>query len=562
MMSHKTFKNMSKWVDRFLILLLIPTLTWADQKKNSSPQSRPRPAVRAAQPARRQQNVRRGPQQVRRAPQPRRQPYSSTHQLGNPMHGGRPTNVMHGTRGRLTSTGTRGKVTRMNPGPLRRGNGNKPVVRSRRGATQAVRLRGGKVATVRFRRNGRVATIRANGMTIKQPLRGPRTVIGKRNGRTLVSTGRNRGYVQRPYLVRNGVRYYQRTYVVNRVTYTRVYRGVYYRGHTYYDYVPARYYSSVYYGWAYNPWPAPVYWGPAAWGWVGSPWWAYYQPYWTPYPVYARASLWLTDYLIATNLQAAYQAQADANAAAPQAQANANTGSDQEQSGGNGPAGPAQSDSNAPGSPEPGSENGETAAPPPQPGTQQPAAQTQLSPEVKQAIATEVSAQLAAERAAAADPQQAQTSADKVPDALNPAKRIFVVSSSLDVVGADRGQQCSLTPGDVVMRLTDEPDSNQDVSASVSSSKGSDCPVGANVAIGVQDLQEMYNSFSQQVDSGLKALASNSGTKGLPPPPDKTTTSAVVPPPAPDADAAKELQFQELQANQTEAEVQQASGQG
>jgi hypothetical protein len=558
MMSHKTFKNMSKWVDRFLILLLIPTLTWADQKKNSSPQSRPRPAVRAAQPARRprtsqprqQQNVRRGPQQVRRTTQRSfRQPYTNRPGITKSLPGGRATNRMHVTRGPYTSTGSRG-------------NGNRPVVRSGRSATQAVRLRGGKVATVRFRRNGRVATIRANGMTIKQPLRGPRTVIGKRNGRTLVSTGRNRGYVQRPYLVRNGLRYYQRTYVVNNVTYARVYRGVYYRGHTYYHYVPARYYSSVYYGWAYNPWPAPVYWGPAAWGWVGSPWWGYYGPYWRPYPVYATASLWLTDYLISANLQAAYQAQADANAAADQAQASANSGPDQEPSDGNSPAGPARSGSNAPGSPEPSDTNGETAAPPPPSGTQQPAAQTQLTPEVKQAIATEVSAQLAAERAAAADPQQAQTSADKVPDALNPAKRIFVVSSSLDVVGADSGQQCSLTPGDVVTRLTDEPDSNQDVTASVSSSKGNDCPGGANVAIGVQDLQEMYNSFSQQVDSGLKALASNSGTKGLPPPPDKSTTSAVVPPPAPDADAAKELQGQELQANQTEAEVQQASGQG
>ena len=34
------------------------------------------------------------------------------------------------------------------------------------------------------------------------------------------------------------------------------------------------------------------------WGWVGSPWYGYYGSYFTPYPMYATPSLWLTDYMI------------------------------------------------------------------------------------------------------------------------------------------------------------------------------------------------------------------------------------------------------------------------
>ena len=57
--------------------------------------------------------------------------------------------------------------------------------------------------------------------------------------------------------------------------------------------------------WAYNPWASPVAYG---WGWGGSPWYGYYGAYFQPYPYYAAPSLWLTDYLIAANLQAAYEA--------------------------------------------------------------------------------------------------------------------------------------------------------------------------------------------------------------------------------------------------------------
>lgn len=328
------------------------------------------------------------------------------------------------------------------------------------------------------------------------------------------------GYVQRAYLTRNGRTYYQRTYVMGGRSYARVYRGYDYRGVRYYGYVSAYHYHPGYYGWAYNPWAAPVYYSPTAWGWAGSPWWGFYGGFFIPYPVYSTASLWLTDYLIAANLQAGYQAVAEANAAAAN-------------------------------------------APPPDQGAAEASAQTPLTPEVKQAIADEVQRYLAAERAAAVAPQQAAAAptGDQVPDALNPAERVFVVASGLDVTVPATGRECTLTAGDVVMRLSDTPDANQNLTANIQSTKKADCPTGQTVAIGVQDLQEMHNQFLEHLDDGLKMLADKGGTGGLPKPPDTGTSAGEVPSPAPDAGAATQLAAQQQQAEQTQSQVQQATRQ-
>src|SRR6202012_4508386 len=121
--------------------------------------------------------------------------------------------------------------------------------------------------------------------------------------------------------------------------------------------------------WAYNPWAAPV---AYSWGWGGAPWYGAYGYYFNPYPVYASAALWMTDYVISQNLQAAYAAQAQANANAAAA-ANAQAMGDY--------AGGGQQAENAGG--------GDSGGP-------------ALTPAVKQAIADEVRAQLEAEKAAAA----------------------------------------------------------------------------------------------------------------------------------------------------------------
>ena len=182
--------------------------------------------------------------------------------------------------------------------------------------------------------------------------------------------------------------------------------------------MPAYYYGPAFYGWAYNPWAAPVVY---SWGWGGAPWFGYYGYYFNPYPAYATAALWMTDYVISQNLQAGYEAQAAANANAAAAQGDAGA---QQDAGGGGGSGVA------------------------------------LTPEVKQAIADEVKAQLAAEQAAAQAPQPAaaaaapapaaaaDTSADanqpeEVPAALDPNHRTFIVSDVLNETGPD-GQDLSL----------------------------------------------------------------------------------------------------------------------
>lgn len=371
---------------------------------------------------------------------------------------------------------------------------------------------------------GNVRTIHANGLTISHPVHGPRTVMVEHNGRTIVA-GRHGGYVQRPYLVRNGRTYVQRTYVVNNVAYTSVYRSYGYGGYCcYYGYVPAVYYAPAYYGWAFNPWAAPVYYSPAVWGWAGAPWYGYYG--FTPYPVYRSAAFWLTDYLMAANLQAAYEAN---QAAVQEAYANGVQ------------AGQAQA-----GGPPPPDNGGAPAA------QNQP---VQLSPEVKQMIADEVKAQLAAEQAAAGNQAQPAPTSAQVPDALNPSERIFIASSALDVTSST-GQACSLTPGDVLMRMTDQPDANQQVNASVQSSKGSDCASGTTVAVGVQDLQEMHNQFRQKIDTGLKTLADKSGSNGLPQAPTTATTAGEVPPPSADPSAQAQLAGALQDADVTEKAVQ------
>jgi hypothetical protein len=129
------------------------------------------------------------------------------------------------------------------------------------------------------------------------------------------------------------------------------------------------------------------------------------------------------------------------------------------------------------------------------------------------------------------------------------------VASSLDVV-ADNGQECALTPGDVLYRTGSTPDAEQRVAANVSGSKSADCAAGSNVAVSVQDLQEMHNHFREKLDSGLKTMAANNG-KGLPKAPDTRTTSGAVPAPSPDPNVQAELENQQKVADQTEAQVQQ-----
>jgi hypothetical protein len=202
-----------------------------------------------------------------------------------------------------------------------------------------------------------------------------------------------------------------------------------------------------------------------------------------------------------------------------------------------------------------------------------------LTPEVKQAIAEEVKAQLAAEKdaaaanasapAAAAAPaaQTASTTAggtppEETPEALDPNHRTFIVNTVLTETAAD-GSECALSSGDVVTRIEDTPDANSSVKVLVSSSQKSDCHSGTQVAVKVDDLQDMHNHFREQLDNGLKELASKQGTAGMPAAPAGSATTKPNPDGQvqPDLTVQQQLQSQESDADKAEAEVQQTAAQ-
>jgi hypothetical protein len=378
---------------------------------------------------------------------------------------------------------------------------------------------------------------RGRDLAIHHDLHGRARFETKRaDGRRIVGYGRGRGFTERRYYARGGRVYYQRTYIYGGRSYAVAYRYYPYRGVYYYGYAPAYYYQPVFYGWAYNPWAVPVVY---RWGWYGDPWYGYYGPYFTPYPAYTTASLWLTDYMLAENLRAAYEANASAaqaNAAA--AQFNANTASSQ---------------ANAADAPVNG--NGDPA--PPQGG-----GQVALSPEVKQMIADEVKRQLDAERSSAVaqnhsggGPQSANAAAsEEAPAALDPKQKMFIVGGNLDLAAASG--ECMVSAGDVLMRMGTEPDQNNRIPVNVVSSKAGDCPVDTNSDVEVTELQEMHNQFREKLDAGLKSLAENQGKNGLPKAPDTSTVGGEVPPPQADNDADGELQNQQKDAEQAEHDTQ------
>jgi hypothetical protein len=375
-------------------------------------------------------------------------------------------------------------------------------------------------------------------MHIEHGVRGGRTVVSERNGARIVTRGHG-GYVQRAYVTRGGHAYYSRTYYAGGRYHVGLYRGYGWGGHMYYGYYPGVWYHPGFYGWGWHPWGAPIAWGIGAWGWGGAPWWGYYGGWWNPYPVYAAPYFWLTDYLLASSLQAAYAARQEANADAMGADAAASAG-DAGDGGGGGDAAPAAT------------------------------GQVALTPEVKQAIAEEVKAQLAAQQQqasqdtgggqASAAPAAPAPTSDQPPPALDPAQRTFVVDSDVTVVA--NGQECGLTSGDVITRLTDTPDADQTVNASVSATKKGDCASGQTVAVKVDDLQEMFNHFQENITNGMSEMAKKQGTGGMPAAPDTGTQAGAVQPPPPDTSVAKTLQDQQQQADQTESEVKQEAASG
>ena len=507
-----------------VLLMALPVLGWAQHdKKPSSPP--PAPAPKASAPA-----------QHANAPS---QHSASPNQASAPNHMGPGSNPHAGTAntgrpgvGNAGKSGPGGAAkpgaatngrpgTAMNAKPGVNANAGKPggmskTAMNRTPPGRQVALKGG--GTAHIRPNGQIRSVNRNGMQIQHGLHGGRTVVSTHNGARVVTTGKHAGYVQRAYVTRNGYSYVSRTTVVNNVTYTSVYRSYGYGGYCcYYGYAPAYYYHPVYYGWAYNPWPAPAYY---SWGWGGAPWYGYYGPYYAPYPVYPSAAFWLTDYMFAASLQAAYAAQMEANASLL----------------------------------DPSTREFLVASMIPMAPADD-AKGVALSAEAKQAVADEVKAQLADEQAEAEKKGASGGQTNGPPPALDPKRKTFVVADEVTMV-VD-GDECSLTAGDVLSRTSETPDEDRNVTVKVLASKKADCGVGKEGAIAVDDLQEMHNKFREQLSSGMKELAQKQGKDGLPKAPDTSTTDGEIPAPPPDKSAAKALEDQQHAADQTETEVKQ-----
>jgi hypothetical protein len=327
--------------------------------------------------------------------------------------------------------------------------------------------------------DGRVTQVRTpNGAVIQHAPTGERRVeVARPGNRVVVTTAPGHGYVQHPIVFANRT-YEQRTYVAHGATSVRVYRPVMFRGVQLDVYTPVRYYMPSFYTYAYNPWPRPVYY---SWGWAGTPWFDFYGGYFAPYPVYASPSLWLTDYLIAATLQAAYQERIDAELAA---QAN-----------------------NYP-----------------------PSSQPMLTPEVKQLVADEVRRQLDLESAE----QQSMGSntmpgsGDVPPMFADNAPHVFVVSRSLAVYDAGLNE-CTITEGDVIQLIAAPPADPSAATVIVLASQPQSCRRGSTVSVQLADLQEMQNNMQATIDQGLQELQAQGGQGGLPMPPPASTGTVNAP---------------------------------
>jgi hypothetical protein len=389
------------------------------------------------------------------------------------------------------------------------------AIRTDRSGHVAAVERPGLKAT-NFRADGHAAHIeqsRTDGsrMVVDRGVHGERSVqVVRRDGVRIVSSGRQ-GFVERP--LRAG--FVSRTYVYGGRTEVRVYRSYTFGRVHYFNYVPSVYYRPAFYGWAYRPWGAPVVYG---WGW-GRPAW-FYDGYFAPERAYPSAAFWLTDYLLAENLQLAYQNQVAAGA---EAQADFQY-------------------SLAQNSPAP------------------------LTPEVKREIAEQVQWQLEADQAAAAQPGSGMFAGAAVPDAPPPALdaklKVFVVFTGLNLTAGSDGQACVVTPGDIIERRGRTVTPDGQVPIRVMDTKIGDCPVGFATVLDVSLLQDMYNQFREQISAGLGKLASAQGRGGVPAGPAADPQQVADGQAAPAPDAQDLVAKQDQAANQTEAEVNQASGGG
>jgi hypothetical protein len=346
-------------------------------------------------------------------------------------------------------------------------------------APQGSRTIATRNGAVTRRANGRISDVHdaRRGMDIHHGLDGSRRVEVMRADHSRIVAMRGRpGFIEHRYMF-HGRDFASRAYYWHGRPYYRYYRGYYYHGVFVNVYAPGLYYAPAFYGWAYNPWYAPV---SYSWGWAVNPWYGYYGFYFAPYPAYAGPADWLTDYVIAADLQASYAAQQDQQAQVAAAAADG---------------------------------------------------QPLLTPDIKAQIAGEVKSQIALENAEA----QQNTAGQDIDPAFSSIQRmlsdgqphVFVAAGPLDVVDST-GAECALSDGDVLQLSSAPVPDSTDAQLTVRASKGgSECQRNASVTVAVADLQEMQNHLRESIDQGLQELQAKQGQGGLPAAPPSTMAAPV-----------------------------------
>jgi hypothetical protein len=292
-----------------------------------------------------------------------------------------------------------------------------------------------------------------------------------------------------------------RTFVSGgRVLYAHVYqRHVWHqfgRAFAYETFVPAVRFPGAYYAWTLAAWPRPI---SYSWGWQGQPWYPTYGAQFTPYPVYSRPDLWMTDYIIAESMQSAYQAQTVAPVSLPASQ-------------------PAQQV--APAAPAPDSSVALPAAqftdatPPPQPTAAPSALPPAITPQVKAQLNAQIKVQLQEQQAAAAMPASLTT--QSTPPALRSNHTFFQVVQPIVVPSGTSNGHCTLSPNDYIKRTGAMSNDDWMIPVVVELSRPSDCPEGLPTRIGLNDLNAMENEQEAQVMAALQAASKSMGQNGPP----------------------------------------------
>jgi hypothetical protein len=294
------------------------------------------------------------------------------------------------------------------------------------------------------------------------------------------------------------------------VLYTRVYQRQVWqqfgRGFAYQTFVPPVRYPGVYYAWALAAWPRPI---SYSWGWQVQPWYPMYGSLFTPYPVYTSPDLWMTDYIIAQNMQTAYQAQTVAPASEPAPQstpaAAAPDSSVAVPAAQPGDAALAPRPSDAPPVPR-------SSATPSAPAAMPPA----ITPQVKAQLNAQIKVRLQEQQSEAATATPATLTTQSTPPALRPNHVFFQVVQPLDVPSGTANRHCSLSADDYIKRTGTMSKDDWMIPVVVELSGPSDCPEGLQTRIGLNDLNAMENEQEAQVLEAMQAASKSMGPNGPP----------------------------------------------